>query len=79
MLWEVEISYLLFVGDTLILCDAGKENLEHLSWVFIRFEACLRSKINLEKSELITLGYVSNMKELTEVLGCSVVVCQPHI
>ena len=28
---RVEESHLLFVDDTLILCDASKENLEHLS------------------------------------------------
>ena len=29
----VEVSYLLFADDILIVCDASKENLEYLSWV----------------------------------------------
>ena len=53
---EVEVSHLLFAYDTLILCDANKEKVEHLSWVFMWFETLLGLKINLEKSELILLG-----------------------
>ena len=68
----VEVSHLLFANDTPILCDASKENFEHLSWVFVWFEACSRLKINLEKSELILVGNVPNMEELAEVLGCKV-------
>ena len=46
----VEISHLFFADDTLIFCNANKENLEYLSWVFMWFEACLGLKINLKKS-----------------------------
>ena len=31
----VVVSYLFFADDTLIFCDASKENLEYLSWVFM--------------------------------------------
>ncbi|RVW23091.1 hypothetical protein CK203_099981 [Vitis vinifera] len=58
--------------DTLIVCDASKENLEHLSWVFMWFEPCSWLKINLEKSELILIRDVPNMEEVVEVLGCKV-------
>ena len=68
----VEVSHLFFANDTPILCDASKENFEHLSWVFVWFEACSRLKINREKSELILVGNVPNMEELAEVLGCKV-------
>ena len=68
----VEVSHLSFADDTLILCDASKENLEYLSWVFIWFEACSKLKINLGKSEMIPVGNVRNLKELAEVLGCKV-------
>ena len=37
----VEVSHLFFADDTLIFCDASKENLEYLSWVFMWFKACL--------------------------------------
>ena len=55
---RVEVSHLFFADDTLIFCDASKENLEYLSWVFMWFEVCSGLKINLE--------------EFAEVLGCKV-------
>ncbi|RVW27259.1 hypothetical protein CK203_103088 [Vitis vinifera] len=61
-----------WLDDILIFCDASKENLEYLSWVFMWFEACLSLKINLEKSELIPIGEVPNLEEFAEVLGCKV-------
>ena len=69
---RVEVSHFLFVDDTLIQCDASKENLEYLSWVFIWFEVCLGLKINLRKSEMLPVGNVPNLKEFAEVLGCKV-------
>ena len=60
---------MLFANDTLILCDANKENIEYLNWVFMWFEAISRLKINLEKSEVISNGDVSNMEDLVKVLG----------
>ena len=64
----VEVSHLFFVDDTLIFCDASKESLEYLSWVFLWFEACSGLKINMEKSELIYVGDVQNVEEYDEVL-----------
>ena len=68
----VEVSHLFFIDNTLILCDASKENLEYLSLVFMWFEACSWLKINLGKSELIPFGDVSNLEELAKILGCKV-------
>ena len=65
----MEVFHLLFANDTLILCDANKENIEYLNWVFMWFEAISRLKINLEKSEVISNGDVSNMEDLVKVLG----------
>ena len=58
----------LFANNTLILCNASKENLEYLSWVFMWFEACSGLKINLRKSEIIPVGNVPNLEELAKVL-----------
>ena len=68
----VEVSHLLFADDTLILCDASKEDLEYMSWIFTWFETISGLKINLEKSELILVEDVSNLEELVEILGCEV-------
>ena len=54
------VSHLLFFYDTQLFCDASKEHLEVLSWVFMSFEAVSRSKINLHKSDLISLEEVPN-------------------
>ena len=45
----VEVSHLFFIDNTLILCDASKENLEYLSLVFMWFEACSGLKITWGK------------------------------
>ncbi|RVW72345.1 putative mitochondrial protein [Vitis vinifera] len=47
----VVVSHLLFADDTLVFCDASKEHVEVLSWVFMWFEAISGLKINLHKSE----------------------------
>ena len=68
----VDVSHLLFANNTLILCNASKENLEYLSWVFMWFEACSGLKINLGKSEIIPVGNIPNLEELAKVLECKV-------
>ena len=44
----------------------------YLSWLLMWFEACLGLKINLEKSELILVGRVHDIEDLTLELGCKV-------
>ena len=58
--------------DRLIFCEASKDQLLHLHWVLMWFEAILGLKINLEKSELISVGRVPIMEELVDILGCEV-------
>ena len=65
------ISY-LFEDDTLFFCDARKENLEHLNWILMWFQALLEVKIYLEKSELIPTREVSTVEVLKKPLGCKV-------
>ena len=52
----MKLSNLLFVDNTLILCEASKEPIECLSWTFMWFEAISTLKFNLEKSELTLVG-----------------------
>ena len=68
----VEVFHLLFVDDTFILYNTSKEDLEYLNWVFMWFKAILGLKINLKKNELIPIGVVPNMEDLTRILSCKV-------
>ena len=47
---SLNISYLFFADDTIVLCEASKEHLTHLSWILFWFEAAsgLRIKIQLK-------------------------------
>ena len=42
----------------------------YLSWLLMWFEAYLGLRINLEKSELISMGKVHNIEDLALELGC---------
>ena len=52
------ISHLLFADDMLVFCEESLDWMTYLSWLLMWFEACLGLKINLEKSELIPVGWV---------------------
>ena len=68
----LNISHLFFADDTIIHCEASKDHLTHLSWILLWFEAASGLRINLAKSEIIPVGEVVEMEELTVELGCRV-------
>ena len=68
----VQVSHLLFVDDTLIFCEAKEEQLTYLCWLFMWFEAISGLRVNLEKSELISVGRVENVEELADEFGYKV-------
>ena len=55
-----------------MFCVASQDQMAYLSWLLMRFEACSDLRINLEKSELIPMGRVHNIEDLTLKLGCKV-------
>jgi hypothetical protein len=57
----VNISHLLFTGDTLVFCGANPEHLCYLRALFLCFEAVSDLKINLAKSVLVLVGCVDNV------------------
>jgi hypothetical protein len=68
----INISHLLFAGDTLVFCGANPDHLHYLRLLFLSFEAFSGLKINLAKLVLVLVGYVNNMDELASILGCRV-------
>jgi hypothetical protein len=69
----LSITYLLFVDDTLIFCDADMEQLRNLRCLFFCFEATSGLKINLLKSEIVPIGEMQDIGLLANIFGCRVV------
>ena len=61
---------MLFVDDTLVFCEPSLDQMIYLSWLLLWFEAMSRLRVNLDKSELIPMGRVENVEELTHEFGC---------
>ena len=66
----LSISHLLFADDTIIFCEAKEDQLLYLSYILLWFEASSGLKINLDKSEVISVGNVVNLNVLAAELGC---------
>ncbi|RVW32106.1 LINE-1 retrotransposable element ORF2 protein [Vitis vinifera] len=62
----------LWRGDSYQGVAFGKEHLTHLSWILLWFEATSDLRINLAKSEIIPVGEVEEIEEMTVELGCRV-------
>ena len=62
----------IYADDTLIFCKVDLDQLKFLSWILMWFEAMAGLKINLAKSEIIPVGPVSNLAEMTSELGCKI-------
>ena len=60
----VQLTHLMYADDTLIFYDASKDQLAHLSYVLMWFEVISGLRINLDKSEIIPMGKVENLKVL---------------
>ena len=59
---ELTVSHLLFTDDTIIFCEARKEQLTNLSWILAWFKAASGLRINLAKSVLIPIGEVDELE-----------------
>ena len=66
------VSHILYVDDTLLFCWADREQLAHLSWLLMWFESISGLRINLNKSEIISVGSIAEVDSLALELGCKV-------
>ena len=68
---ETQIYHLLFVDDTLVFCKDSRDQLAHLSWILLWFEAILELNINMEKIFVLRVGCVEDLETLAFELGYS--------
>ena len=66
------ISHLLFVDDTILFCDASREQLLSIRLVLSCFQAFTGLKVNVGKSEIVPVGEVNNIDARANILQCRV-------
>ena len=68
----VRISHLLFANDTILFCDASREQLLSIRLALSCFQAFTGLKVNVGKSEIVLVGEVNNLAELASIFHCRV-------
>ena len=68
----VRISHLLFADDTILFCDASRDQLLSIRLVLSCFQAFTGLKVNVEKREIVPVGEVNNLDTLANILQCRV-------
>ena len=74
---ELVLSHLLYADDTLLFCKAIPDQLTHLRWILMWFDALSGLRINLTKSEIFLAGggggggggRIENVEDLVAELG----------
>ena len=69
---SVHISHFLLVDNTVLFCDAFREQLLYIQMVLIFLEAIKGLKVNVGKSEIVPIGDVGNLNALARTLCCKV-------
>ena len=75
----MEVTHLQYEDDTLIFCDANEGHLLVLRSILLLFEGVPGLHINWRKSQLYPINNVSNMEELSWILGGKVGLNLPFI
>ena len=68
----VRISHLLFADDTILFCDASRDQLLSIRLALSCFQAFTGLKVNVGKSEIVPVWEVGNIGDLVDILRCRV-------
>ena len=63
---------MLFANDTILFCDASREQLLSIRLALSCFQAVTGLKVNAGKSEIVPIGEVNNLEVLANILHCRV-------
>lgn len=66
----INVCHLLYADDTLIICEADRQQVSNLNPTLIVFEAISELHINMLKSVINPVNQVANLKELASILSC---------
>ena len=64
----IRVSHLLFADDTILFCDASREQILSIRLVLTCFQAFTGLKVNVGKSEIVLVGEVRNIQFLANIL-----------
>ena len=68
----IRVSHLLFADDTILFCDASREQILSIRLVLTCFQGFIGLKVNVGKSEIFPIGEVRNIRSLVNILQCRV-------
>ena len=68
----IRVSHLLFVDDTILFCDASREQILSIRLTLTCFQAFIGLKVSVGKSEIGPIGEVRNIQSLANILQCKV-------
>ena len=54
----IRVSHLLFADDTILFCDASREQILSIRLVLSCFQAFTSLKVNVGRSEIVSIGEV---------------------
>ena len=68
----IRVSHLLFADDTILFCDASREQILSIRLTLTCFQAFIGLKVSVGKSEIGLIGEVCNIQSLANILQCKV-------
>ena len=68
----IQVSHILFADDTILFCDASREQILSIRLVLACFQAFTGLKVNVGKSEIVHIGEVRDIQTLANILQCRV-------